>query len=83
MFSCEFCENFKNSLFTEHLWATASEKGCIYHSNLCVTSSTRLPINDINEFTLIYKNLLYSKSNVTILQYYSAHLNLVKVTKLM
>ena len=24
MFSCEFCETFKNNLFTEHLWATAS-----------------------------------------------------------
>ena len=24
MFSCEFCEIFKNTFFTEHLWATAS-----------------------------------------------------------
>ena len=24
MFSCEFCENFKNTFFTEHLWTTAS-----------------------------------------------------------
>ena len=24
MFSCEFCETFKNIFFTEHLWATAS-----------------------------------------------------------
>ena len=25
VFSCEFCEMFKNTIFTEHLWATASE----------------------------------------------------------
>ena len=25
VFSCEFCENCKNTFFTEHLWATASE----------------------------------------------------------
>ena len=24
VFSCEFCENRKNTFFTEHLWATAS-----------------------------------------------------------
>ena len=24
VFSCEFCENFKNIVFTEHHWATAS-----------------------------------------------------------
>ena len=23
MFSCEFCEIFKNTFFTEHLWTTA------------------------------------------------------------
>ena len=25
VFSCEFCEMFKNTFFTEHLWVTASE----------------------------------------------------------
>ena len=24
VFSCEFCEIFKNAFFTEHLWTTAS-----------------------------------------------------------
>ena len=24
MFSCKFCRNFKNTVFTEHLWTTAS-----------------------------------------------------------
>ena len=23
-FSCEFCETFRNTFFTEHLWTTAS-----------------------------------------------------------
>ena len=26
VFSCEFCENFKNTFFTEHLWETAFGK---------------------------------------------------------
>ena len=26
VFSCEFCEIFKNTFFTEHLWTTASER---------------------------------------------------------
>ena len=26
LFSCEFCEISKNTFFTEHLWATASEE---------------------------------------------------------
>ena len=25
VFSCEFCEVFKNTIFTEHLWTIASE----------------------------------------------------------
>ena len=24
VFSCEFCKNFKNTFFVEHLWTTAS-----------------------------------------------------------
>ena len=30
MFSCEFCENFKNTFFTEHLWTTASEQNMYF-----------------------------------------------------
>ena len=26
VFSCEFCEIFKNTFFTENVWATASQK---------------------------------------------------------
>ena len=28
VFSYEFCEIFKNTFFTEHLWTTASDGGC-------------------------------------------------------
>ena len=33
VFSCEFCENFKNNIFTEHLQTAASEKA--YQSYIC------------------------------------------------
>ena len=29
VFSCEFCENFKNTFCTEHFWATASVIACL------------------------------------------------------
>ena len=29
VFSYEFCEIFKTTFFTEHLWTSASENGCI------------------------------------------------------
>ena len=29
-FSCEFCEIYKNTFFTEHLWATASVSNVIF-----------------------------------------------------
>ena len=37
VFSCEFCEIFKNTFFTEHLWATVSE-GSIYLKRLFYVS---------------------------------------------
>ena len=41
MFSCKFCKNFKNSLFTEHLWKTASVPCTIffYKSNFMRTNA--------------------------------------------
>ena len=33
VFSCEFCEISKNTFFTEHIWATASEKSSYSHYN--------------------------------------------------
>ena len=35
VFSFEFCEISKNSFFTEHLWATASEQVTVYHYSAC------------------------------------------------
>ena len=35
VFSCEFCEISKNTFFTKHLWATASEQVTIYHYSAC------------------------------------------------
>ena len=33
VFSCEFCEIYNNTFFTEHLWATASERYAIHDRN--------------------------------------------------
>ena len=33
VFSCEFCEIYKNTFFTEHLWATASERYVFHDRN--------------------------------------------------
>ena len=33
VFSCEFCEISKNTFFTEHLWATASENSFVVDVN--------------------------------------------------
>ena len=30
VFSCEFCEIFKNTFFTEHLWTTTSGENLFY-----------------------------------------------------
>ena len=40
MFSCEFCEISKNTFFTEHLLATASE-GCGYVSSKMTQRSVK------------------------------------------
>ena len=38
VFSCEFCEIFKNTFFTEHVWTTASELiNAFYWVNLNLT----------------------------------------------
>ena len=30
VFSCKFCEISKNNFFVEHVWSTASIKGCLF-----------------------------------------------------
>ena len=46
VFSCEFCELFKNTFLTEHLWMTASAPSGDHFSclNLVVTSDIFLPV---------------------------------------
>ena len=34
VFSCEFCEIFKNTFFTEHLWTTASDALELYWNSI-------------------------------------------------
>ena len=41
MFSCEFCEIFKNTFYREHLWATASENNKNNINNI-------LSVNNVN-----------------------------------
>ena len=41
VFSCEFCEIFKNAFFTEHLWTTASIIIWIFTVICLVIVSTR------------------------------------------
>ena len=59
MFSCEFCEIFKNTFFIEHLWATASGllKPCLNSDLYFIpkTSSTAL-IETVVSYKLLQKN---------------------------
>ena len=50
VFSCEFCEIFKNAFFTEHLWATASESNIFSVKIYCIkkTQYQSLPQTSIN-----------------------------------
>ena len=41
VFSCEFCEIFKNTFFTEHLWTTASKHQISTRVNQKKTKSSR------------------------------------------
>ena len=56
--SCEFCEVSKNTLFTEHLWGSAS----IYHQYLIFTESLCFIINVIDfvsvKFFVSFRNVI-------------------------
>ena len=45
VFSCEFCEIFKNTLFTEHLWTTASVDSLLFwkHTTLRKDFAIKIP----------------------------------------
>ena len=44
MFSCEFCEIFKNSLLTEHLRATASGNGGSVETSTILKNNALWPV---------------------------------------
>ena len=44
VFSCEFCEISKNTFFTEHLWATASESCSVNRLNSENSESINLKV---------------------------------------
>ena len=57
VFSCEFCQIFKNTFFTEHLWTTAST----YSNKFWFDSiSTQLTFYF---YTFVIKHLLHCKKN--------------------
>ena len=47
MFSCEFCEDFKNTFFTEHLRATAGLVQPLLNSDLVFISKTSASLETI------------------------------------
>ena len=70
MFSCEFCEISKNTFFTEHLWATASEITLV-EDNENIMSDDKLVPEELNSFfqnatkTLNIIENLYLTNNAT------------------
>ena len=68
VFSCEFCEIFKNTFFTEHLWMAASEH-CFTHDLITTmnvgTNKSKiksLEIGWVNYKTYKINNILCSSS---------------------
>ena len=64
MFSCEFCQIYENTFFTEHLWTTASEEFKLklknlgnIHCILVVCSWTSLKILRILLFISYFLNI--------------------------
>ena len=60
VFSCEFYEISKNTFFTKHLWATASEYA--WHSLLTDNLKRKLTYNHIIRFVIFYLNIYYQTS---------------------
>ena len=63
MFSFEFCKNFKNTFFTEHLRATPSEKSPA-KSNLKITSGIKQTArNEINLHVFAFVLVIWKRIN--------------------
>ena len=66
LFSCKFCEIFKNTFFTEHLWTTASDNGEVERTpKLCLSEAFKLgshvPVNviDFLPFYEVKRSLMF------------------------
>ena len=69
-FSCEFCETYRNTCFTEHLWTTASNTSSLtlsnnfilFFSNILILISSEFVLIFLINFVLIYKSVYRSPS---------------------
>ena len=60
MFSCEFCEIFKNTFFTEYIWATASDMNFLCTSNLGRVSLDQIAnLNHISPWSVLQNMKAY------------------------
>ena len=69
MFSCEFCDIFKNTFFTGHLWATASEP----FSLVIFSLESRLFFLQLFSVLVARSSLLYEKPVLKILTNFLLH----------
>ena len=64
MFSCEFCEIFRNTFFTEHLWKTASIFLISFDVSFKVIDSKKLlQFSRLSIYTSLKGLILVSKEN--------------------
>ena len=54
MFSCEFCEVFKNTVFTERIWATASD---IFHNFVTARRKDMITSKEGANFSIVINRL--------------------------
>ena len=63
VFSFEFCEIFRNTFFTEHLWTTASVQFCVRVSQRRFTGYGGLSLQDVlqrNAFQQVFNPFMYN-----------------------
>ena len=77
MFSCEFCETFENTFFTEHLWTTASEIGftlmCLWKAMALKTENVRFSESTLPTTIIILSFVLGSCYERYLLFYFFFH----------
>ena len=67
VFSCEFCETSKNTFFTEHLWATASE--CLQYVR-CRSSVWNFPVVSFFKIFFIWKTYFQEHLRVFFIHFF-------------